>query len=90
MIARIFVVLFVLGPALLWLLLLLISVLFRMYGCTIWARGPEQCIVFGIDIGPQIYPLWGLGYSLIPAVLWIPIALLIVGLSRFLGRIDLD
>ena len=90
MISRLFIVLFVLGPALLWLLLLLISMLLRMYGCTIWAKGPEQCIVLGTDIGAQIYPLWGLGYSLIPAVVWIPIALLIVGLLRFLNRIDLD
>ena len=83
---RIFGALFVLAPALLWLLLLLISILLRMYGCTIWARGPEQCIVFGLDIGAQIYPLWALGYLLIPAVLWIPIALLLVALIRFESR----
>jgi len=51
-------------------------------GCTITARDVTPCIVLGRDIGPQLYPLFGLGYFLAFSVFWVVPGLL---LWLFLG-----
>ncbi len=69
-------------PALLWLSGLAVSLAAQSYGCTISARGPEPCIVFGRDYGEFLYPLWALGFSVIYVLLWLPIGLVLLGLLR--------
>ncbi len=56
------------------------------YGCEISARGASPCWVLGTDIGEAIYPLWALGYLLIPVIGWIPLGLLILGAIWLLRR----
>ena len=79
--------LFVLWPAILWVLSFAISVLARSAGCTIWARGPEPCVAFGVDFGGFLYSLWALGFMGIYVVVWIFFAILVVGLVRLMARV---
>lgn len=76
----------VLWPAFLWLFALLIAQLARFNGCTIWARGPEECLFLGADVGEYIYPLWALGFYLLYVFLWVPIGLILLGLIRLARR----
>jgi len=69
-------------PIFAWLLGLLIALLANLGGCKISAQGPQPCEVLGLDLGAALYPLWGLGFYLLYALLWIPIGLAIVGLIR--------
>lgn len=79
-------VLIVLWPALLWVTAFAVAQVARLNGCIIWARGPEECIFLGADIGEYLYPLWALGFSLIYVFLWVPIGLILLGVIRFLQK----
>ena len=79
-------ILIVLGPAILWLIGFAVAQLARLKGCKIWAKGPEECIILGADIGEFIYPLWSLGFYLLFVFLWVPIGLIILGILRFARR----
>jgi hypothetical protein len=73
-------------PALIWILAFLVVLLANLYGCTISARGPEECRVLGVDIGGALYPLWALGYYLVLVVFWVPVGVMIVAISSNLLR----
>jgi len=79
------VILIVFWPALIWLGAYTVVSIANLFGCKIWARGPEQCILLGVDIGPALYPLWAMGYYLGAVVAWIPIGLCIVALWGFVS-----
>ncbi len=64
------------------LLEILILIWAESRGCTIWARGPEPCIVLGRDIGEHLYPLWSVGYQAMFGIGWVIDALLIWGLVK--------
>lgn len=85
MTTRVISVLIVLWPCVLLLLAILILVLASMKGCRVSARGPEVCMVFGRDIGEQLYPLWAMGYYFVLSLLWVPAGLLLLGVLRVLG-----
>jgi hypothetical protein len=76
----------VLWPAGLWLIGFFVAQLARLNGCKIWARGPEECLFLGMDVGEYIYPLWSLGFYLLGVFLWIPIGLILLGVIRFIRR----
>lgn len=46
-------------------------------GCKIWALGPEPCLLFGHDIGEQLYPLWSVGYQIAFSFMWVIPALIV-------------
>ena len=79
-------VVIVMWPGMLWLIGLGAAMIARLGGCSISARGPEPCLLLGLDLGGALYPLFGLGIYLIYVVLWIPLGLVIVGLLRWLNR----
>lgn len=84
--ARYLPLLIVMWPAILWLAAFAVSLIVRLNGCKISARGPEECIFLGADVGELIYPLWAMGYYLMFAFLWVPIGLIILGIIRLVRR----
>lgn len=78
--------LIVFWPAGLWVIGFLVAQVAQASGCKIWAKGPEECLVFGADVGEFIYPLWSLGFYLLGVFLWVPIGLIILGILRFTIR----
>lgn len=79
-------VLIVLWPAILWGCGYSVSLIASWNGCKIWARGPEECIFFGTDVGEFIYPLWSLDFFLLYVFLWVPFGLIILGIVRYIYR----
>jgi hypothetical protein len=73
-------------PAGLWLIGFFVAQLARLNGCKIWARGPEECLFLGMNVGENIYPIWSLGVYLMGVFLWIPIGLILLGVIRFIRR----
>jgi hypothetical protein len=63
--------LLVLWPAILWILAFGIATIARMSGCDISAMGPSPCIVLGVDVGEDIYPLWALGLFAGFVLIWV-------------------
>ena len=76
----------VLWPVGLWLIGFIVAQLAWLNGCKIWARGPEECLILGTDVGAYIYPLWSLGIYLLGVLVWIPLGLILLGILRFLRR----
>lgn len=72
----------ILWPAVLWLLGVIAAQIVLLNGCTLTARGPEECLMLGFDVGEWVYPLWALGFFLVYVLIWIPIGLLLVGIIR--------
>ena len=84
-ISMFFAVALVLWPAALWLVAFAVAFVAGRSGCKIWARGPEECMVLGMDIGEYLYPLWAMGYYMLGVILWIPIGfvlLILIWLAR--------
>lgn len=79
-------VLIVLWPAILWGCGFIVSLIARWNGCKISARGPEECLFLGADVGEFLYPLWSLGFFLIYVFLWVPIGLIILGIVRHIYK----
>lgn len=46
-------------------------------GCVVSARGPEPCIVMGMDIGEQISGMWTVGYQIAFSLMWVIPAVLL-------------
>ncbi|KIC09996.1 hypothetical protein RA19_12565 [Leisingera sp. ANG-M1] len=78
--------LILLWPLALWVAGFIISQAAQTGGCKIWAKGPEECIFLGTNIGELIYPLWSLGFYLPFVLLWVPCGLIILGIIRFALR----
>lgn len=73
---------FVFWPAAIWSVGAIIAVTAILSGCEITARGPEECVRFGADIGELIYPLWSLGFFLPIVIIWVAVTSPIVELVR--------
>lgn len=81
-----FAVLVVLLPIIVCLFGFLVTMIAKLYGCATSTRGPEECTLFGVDIGQFLYFSFGLQFYFLLAFLWIPIGLIILGLARYLRR----
>ncbi|ETX13560.1 hypothetical protein OCH239_09785 [Roseivivax halodurans JCM 10272] len=77
---------FVFGPAAVWLAGFALSCILVLAGCGLHAAGPQECIVFGRDIGEDIYPLWAVGFFLPAVLVWAAIGSLAWELANFLLR----
>ena len=76
----------VLWPAGLWVIGFIVVQLAHLNGCKVWARGPEECLLLGVDFGEYLYPLSALGYYFVGIFLWVPIGLILLGFIRFIRR----
>ncbi len=71
------IALLVFWPAILITIEVVAAMAVTAMGCTISSRGPETCMVLGIDIGPSVYGLFSIGYQVIFALMWIVPALVL-------------
>lgn len=77
-------ILIVFGPLAVWLAGMLLLAIVLLGGCEVMALGPQECIVFGRDIGEDIYPLWSLGFFFPIVILWVAISSLVIELARWI------
>ncbi len=76
----------VLWPAIFCILGFVVATAASLYGCTISAQGPKECVLLGVDIGGFLHPLWALGIYVVYAFIWVPIGLVILALVRWVRR----